>query len=158
MKNATHEGMNQSHYRRLLVMTILSFAAMYILMYAMVDRLVNVLPNFNQFYMAGLMTAAMVIIEVLVMSGMYRSKKLNAVVVTFSAVALAGFLAMIRQQTLVSDEQFLKSMIPHHAGAILMCQGASLRDPEVRRLCSGIIVGQQAEIDQMKAKLRELQK
>lgn len=38
---------------------------MHVLMYAMVDRLANVYPNFHQFYMAGLMTAAMVVIELL---------------------------------------------------------------------------------------------
>lgn len=158
MSNATHDGMNQNHYRRLLVMTVVSFVAMYILMYAMVDRLANVVPNFNQFYMAGLMTAPMVIIELLVMRGMYHSKRLNAVLVAASALALAVFFVFIRQQAAISDQQFLKSMIPHHGGAILMCERASIRDPEVRGLCRSIILGQQAEIDQMKAKLRELQK
>ena len=41
-------------------------------------------------------------------------------------------------------------MIPHHSGAILMCEQAKLTDPEVRDLCRGIIAGQKAEIDQMK--------
>jgi len=51
-----HEGHGkQTHYARLLVMTVVSFIAMYILMYAMVDRFANVYPSFNQFYMAGLM-------------------------------------------------------------------------------------------------------
>jgi hypothetical protein len=40
-------------------MTVLSFGAMYGLMYAMVNSADNVLASFNQFYMAGLMTAAM---------------------------------------------------------------------------------------------------
>jgi uncharacterized protein (DUF305 family) len=52
----------------------------------------------------------------------------------------------------------LKSMIPHHAAAILMCEKASIRDPEVTKLCEGIVARQQAEIDQMNAKLRELSK
>ena len=47
--------------------------------------------------------------------------------------------------------QFLKSMIPHHAGAILMCEEASIQDPEIRVLCQNIIVSQQSEINQMKA-------
>ena len=148
----------KSHYGRLLVMTALSFIAMYILMYAMVDRIANVYPNFNQFYMAGLMTAAMVIIELLVMSGMYPSKRLNALLLLVSVVALAGFFGLIQKQTAISDRQFLKSMIPHHAGAILMCEQASLHDPELVRLCESIKRGQQGEIDQMKAKLRELEK
>jgi hypothetical protein len=150
--------MNKSHYGRLLVMTILSFIAMYVLMYAMVDRLANVYPSYNQLYMAGLMTAAMVVIELLVMSGMYPHRKVNAVLIAASAVALAAFWIFIRRQTAIDDRQFLRSMIPHHGGAILMCNEAQLQDPELRSLCRTIIEGQQREIDQMTAKLRALKK
>ena len=52
----------------LLIMAGLSFVAMYILMYAMVDTLGNVYANLNQFYMAGLMTVAMMLIEVVLMA------------------------------------------------------------------------------------------
>ena len=151
-------NMNKGHYGRLLVMTVISFIAMYILMYAMVDRLANVYPNFNQFYMAGLMTAAMVIIELLVMSGMYPNKRMNALLLAVSIVALAGFFGAIQKQTAISDGQFVRSMIPHHAGAILMCQEASLQDPDLVRLCRSIESGQQSEIGVMKAKLAELQR
>lgn len=146
------------HYGRLLVMTVISFIAMYILMYAMTDRLANVYPNFNQFYMAGLMTAAMVIIELLVMSGMYANKRRNALLLVVSIVALAAFFAAIQKQTAISDRQFLRSMIPHHSGAILMCGEASLHDPELVRLCESIKSDQAREIALMKAKLRELEK
>ncbi len=158
MKHSEEGHGKQNHYRRLLVMTALSFIVMYVLMYAMVDRLANVYPNFNQFYMAGLMTAAMIIIELAVMGSMYPNKKLNVSLAVISVIALAGFWGLIRQQTAISDRQFLKSMIPHHAGALLMCEQASLQDAELVRLCQSIERGQQAEIDQMKAKLRELEK
>jgi uncharacterized protein (DUF305 family) len=148
--------MREGHYRRLLAMVVLSFAAMYALMYAMVDRLANVFPNLNQFYMAGLMAASMVIIELVLMGAMYPDRRRNAAILAAGAAALVAFWLLIRQQTAIGDEQFLRSMIPHHAGAILMCQEATIRDPEIRALCRGIIAGQQAEIDQMKAKLREL--
>lgn len=46
-------------------------------------------------------------------------------------------------------------MIPHHAGAILMCGEASLSDPRIQQLCRGIIQSQQSEIDQMKRLLAE---
>ncbi|HMB25049.1 MAG TPA: hypothetical protein VKP08_19540, partial [Anaerolineales bacterium] len=58
-----HSNMGEMHYSHLLIMAVLSFIAMYILMYAMVNVIGNVYNNFNQFYMAGLMTAPMVIIE-----------------------------------------------------------------------------------------------
>lgn len=154
MQSESHA--NKSHYGRLLVMTAISFIAMYVLMYAMVDRIANVYPNFNQFYMAGLMTAAMVIIELLVMSGMYPNKRMNALLLLVSVVALAGFFGLIQKQTAISDRQFLKSMIPHHAGALLMCGEASIQDPDIQKLCHGIVLSQQQEIDLMKAKLREL--
>lgn len=141
------------HYKRLLAMTVLSFVSMYVFMYAMVNALGNVYPNLNQFYMAGLMTAPMVIIELLVMSGMYPDKKRNALVLVASIVALALFWVGIRQQTAITDRQFLKSMIPHHAGAILMCEQSPSRDPEILRLCQGILSSQQGEIAWMKAKL-----
>ena len=47
-------------------------------------------------------------------------------------------------------------MIPHHAGAILMCGRAPVKDPEIRSLCATIIKGQQQEIDQMSAMLAPL--
>jgi uncharacterized protein (DUF305 family) len=47
-------------------------------------------------------------------------------------------------------------MIPHHAGAILMCNEADIKDPEVKKLCEEIIASQTKEIDQMKLKLTEI--
>lgn len=137
-------------------MAALSFGAMYVLMYAMVDAVANVFANFNQFYMAGLMTAAMVIIELVAMSAMYANKRLNLIIIAGSTIALVAFFLLIRQQTLIHDAQFLRSMIPHHASAILMCQKAAIEDPEIKALCRSIVAGQQAEIDQMKAKLNAL--
>jgi uncharacterized protein (DUF305 family) len=42
-------------------------------------------------------------------------------------------------------------MIPHHSGAVLMCERARLRDAEIVELCAKIIQSQQQEIDQMKS-------
>jgi uncharacterized protein (DUF305 family) len=158
MKSESHMDMSKGHYGRLLVMTVISFIAMFVLMYAMVDRFANVYASFNQFYMAGLMTAAMVVIELLVMSGMYPNKRMNAMLLLVSILALAVFFGAIQKQTAISDRQFVRSMIPHHAGAILMCQEASLTDADLVRLCESIKSGQQDEIGVMKAKLAELQK
>jgi uncharacterized protein (DUF305 family) len=148
--------MDNKHYGRLAVMALLSFIAMYVLMYAMVNTFGNVYPNFNQFYMAGLMAAPMVIIELALMSAMYRNRRLNLAIAIGCVFALVAFWMAIRQQAAIFDQQFLKSMIPHHAGAILMCEKATLQDAEIKELCNGIVSGQQAEIDQMKAKLKAL--
>jgi uncharacterized protein (DUF305 family) len=154
--SANNSNTHSHHYRKLVVMAVLSFFAMYILMYAMVNSFNNVFPNINQFYMAGLMTAAMIIIELAVMGSMYMNKKLNSVIVVVSAVALTGFFLLIKQQSAVSDRQFLRSMIPHHAGAILMCEEANITDPEIKKLCESIRTSQEKEIAQMKSKLKEI--
>jgi uncharacterized protein (DUF305 family) len=149
-------GMARGHYKHLLLMAVLSFLAMYGLMYAMVDAWSNVYPNLNQLYMAGLMTAPMVLLELWFMRSMYHDKNLNRGIAAAAAVALVAFWLLIRQQTAIGDTQFLRSMIPHHAGAILMCGKAPIDDAQIVRLCKNIVSGQQAEIDEMKAMLDRL--
>lgn len=149
--------MKRNHYLSLLIMTALSLLSMYVLMYAMVDVFANVYSSVNQLYMAGLMTAPMVVIELVVMRGMYHDGRLNAVLIATAVILGGASFGLIRQQTGVSDTQFLRSMIPHHGGAILMCEESPIQDSEIRTLCKSIMSGQQAEIDQMKAKLRELE-
>jgi uncharacterized protein (DUF305 family) len=68
------------------------------------------------------------------------------------------FWLSIRGQLAITDRQFLRSMIPHHAGAILMCETAPIRDPEIKELCTAIVSSQQSEIDRMKAKLAQLER
>ena len=161
MQHPEHGGHQASkqgkdHYRHLTIMAVLSFIAMYALMYAMVDRFANVYNNVNQVYMAGLMASPMVLIELVVMRAMYHDRKLNT---TFAAAALVLgllFVLAIRSQTAIGDRQFLRSMIPHHASAILMCQQAPIRAPEIVELCNrpnGIVESQQREIEQMRALL-----
>lgn len=152
-KQHAHQAGVEGHYWRLLAMILLSFLAMYALMYAMVNSFDNVFNSVNQFYMAGLMAAPMVLIELVLMSRMYPNKALNAVFAVAGVVLMILFWIGIRQQLAVSDRQFLRSMIPHHAGAILMCENNRLSDPELQQLCRNIVTSQQAEIDLMKAKL-----
>ena len=150
-----HRQMTAGHYRRLALMAMLSFIATYVLMYAMVNTLANVYPSFNQAYMAGLMTAPMIVLELLLMGTMYKNRRWNvAIYIGASLFGLLCFLA-IRQQSFVGDKEFARSMIPHHSGAILMCREADLSDPRLRKLCTTIVAGQQAEIDQLTAILNE---
>ena len=63
-KNAKTVKDNNQHYKKLLFMVVLSFICMYVLMYSMVNTFSNADPNINQFYMAGLMTMPMIMIEI----------------------------------------------------------------------------------------------
>lgn len=155
MKHGEQTSGQGGHYLKLAWMIGLMFAAMFGLMYAMVDRLDNVLGNLNQFYMAALMTGAMVIIELLVMGRMYPKRRVNVGILAASLIVLVGSWFGIREQTAIGDRQFLRSMIPHHAGAILMCKKAAVNDARVRALCEDIVQSQQEEIRAMKALLAE---
>ena len=122
------------HYVRLLAMVVLSYIARFAFMYAMVDTWQDVYPNINQAYMAALMTAPMVVIELLLMWSMYKNVAANIAIIAASVVLLIGAFTMIRQQTGIKDVQFIKSMVPHHSGAILMCRQATLSDAELKKL------------------------
>jgi uncharacterized protein YacL len=147
-----------SQYGNLFLMALLSFISMYALMYMMVNQFSNVYPNLNQFYMAAIMTAPMIIIELLLMKTMYPNKITNIFIIVFSLLICILFITLLRYQIAISDKDFLKSMIPHHAGAILMCSKASLNDPENKKLCESIISSQQSEIEWMKMKLNRMKK
>lgn len=152
-------GMKMDHkknYRNLLIMTGLSFISMYILMFAMVNTAGNIINNLNTAYMAALMAAPMVPIMLLLMRTMYPDRQRNMLLVAGSVIAMLLFFLLIRQQGAIGDMQFLRSMIPHHSSAILMCEKASLADPEIQQLCQEIIAGQQQEIDQMEAIMERL--
>src|SRR5207247_11287481 len=95
--NPMNTSMSKTHYLRLIIMTVLSFISMYILMYAMVDVFANVFPNFNQFYMSGLMASPMVLIEIFLMSAMYPNKKWNALIIAVTVQALSVFSVGNRQ-------------------------------------------------------------
>ncbi len=149
-----HEAQSQRRrYFSLAWMALLSFVAMYVLMYAMVDKFDNVHSNLNQIYMVGLMAMPMVVIELALMRTMYGNKRLNAAIAVACIVAATVFWFAIREQYAISERQFLKSMIPHHAGAILMCERADLTDQAAIDLCPRILASQTAEIAEMESML-----
>jgi uncharacterized protein (DUF305 family) len=148
--------MEHGHYGRLLAMAALHFVAMYVLMYAMVSAAGYALPNGNQLYMAALMTGPMLLLELAFMRSMFPDRRKNALVLMVGLVLLVGSFVSIREQVAIGDRAFLRSMIPHHSGAILMCEEARLEDPEVRALCKEIIESQQREIDWMQARLESM--
>jgi uncharacterized protein (DUF305 family) len=141
------------HYRMLGANLLISLIIMYLVMFAMIYSWGEFIQNINFFYMAVMMWAPMGSVMLVTMAPMYRNRKLNLIL--HAAFGLIFILSAtgIREQALVGDNQFLRSMIPHHSGAVLMCKESAIRDPEIKRLCEGITASQTAEIAQMKAML-----
>lgn len=139
------------HYLLFAVNLTLSLIVMYFGMFLMIDGPGDFRNNLNMLYMALAMVAPMGTIMLLTMSDMYTNKPLNLAIHAALLAMLAVGVAGTRTQTLIGDRQFVASMIPHHSGAILMCQRAPLRDAELRALCDDIRRGQRREIEQMEA-------
>jgi uncharacterized protein (DUF305 family) len=143
--------MVRHHYRMLGINLMLSLVIMYVAMFAMIWTWGEFVQNINFLFMALVMWAPMAAIMLLTMRPMYSNRKLNGLLyLAFAAVFILSMIG-IREQSLVGDQQFLRSMIPHHSGAVLMCEEAKITDPEIQALCQGIINSQTSEIDQMKA-------
>lgn len=143
--------MMKNPYASLALQTVVSGIVMYLVMFVMIDSLSSFYNNLNMLYMTLMMVAPMVVLMILAMRHMFPSKAANNALLAGAVVVFLGAFALIRTQTTIGDTAFLRSMIPHHSGAILMCREASIRDPEIKTLCEGIIQSQAQEIDQMKA-------
>lgn len=138
-------------YWSLALQTVVSGIIMYLVMFVMIDSTDSFYNNLNMVYMTLMMVAPMVVLMILAMRHMFPSKAANIALIVAALVAFFGSFALIRTQTTIGDTAFLRSMIPHHSGAILMCREARLSDPQVIRLCESIKRSQRQEIDEMKA-------
>lgn len=145
--------MGRKHYLMLALNLLLGAVIMYLGMFAMIWSGGEFIQNINFVYMALIMWAPMSAVMLWTMKGMYPNRRLNAALYAVFGVVFAFSLFAMREQFAIGDQQFLRSMIPHHSGAILMCERANLSDAEIRSLCEGIARGQAEEIAQMKSLL-----
>jgi hypothetical protein len=137
-------------YRTLALAITVNFFIMFALTYAGVYRLEDVFVNLNRFYMAVLMVAPMIVVMLLFMSHMFENTRLNLIVMAVAGLVFVGTFVAIQRQVFVGDNQFLRSMIPHHSIAIKTCEYAKIDDPEIIELCEQIIESQEEEIAQMR--------
>jgi len=149
--------LERKHYLMLALNLLLGAVIMYLGMFAMIWSGGEFIHNINFVYMALIMWAPMSAVMLWTMKSMYQNGRLNLSLYALFAVVFVLSLWGMRDQLLVGDRQFLRSMIPHHSGAILMCERSNLADPEIRTLCEGIVRSQAEEIAQMKAILARKQ-
>jgi uncharacterized protein (DUF305 family) len=151
-----HAHAKHAPYRNLGIELAVDFLIMFFVMYTMIATVHHLLINVNNVYMTLMMVAPMAVVMLIGMRQMFPSKALNLAVAGIAlAVFLASFAAM-RTQAAIGDEQFLRSMIPHHSGAILMCEEAGFSAPEIVDLCARIVKSQREEIAEMEAILARL--
>jgi hypothetical protein len=110
-----------------------------------VDKLDDIRFSINDVYMTLLMTGWMF----LFMGLYYR----ETVIVWIGLALVASNLWCIRNQVLVTTEQYILGMIPHHSMAILMSKRLLERLPPrllMKEFVSNIITTQEKEIEFMK--------
>lgn len=151
-----HEHGGKAPYRNLAIELGVDFVVMFLVMYTMIASFDHFHLNVNNLYMTLMMVAPMTVIMLLAMRSMYPSRRLNIAICAGAAVVFIASFVGMRTQALVDDKQFLRSMIPHHSGAILMCEEAPITDPEIKLLCNDIVKAQKREIGQMEAILKRL--
>lgn len=141
-------------YARLGIALGVSLVLMFLLTMSLIDTVDHFHLNLSNFYMALIMVAPMGIVMLLVMWGMFPNRTANLVLLAGFTLLFIGSFALGRASVFIGDEQFLRSMIPHHSRAILICQESEIGDPEIVELCDTIVRTQLEEIRQMEEILR----
>jgi uncharacterized protein (DUF305 family) len=107
-------------------------------------------------YMALMMGGAMGVIMLGFMLGMYSNRRINIAIFAGAAALFGLSLFLVRSQTTVQDESYMKSMIPHHSIAILTSERSELSDRRVCELAEKIITTQRREIAEMEWLIRDI--
>jgi hypothetical protein len=141
---------------RFAAMIAVSVLFMFPLMYQLIYSLDHAMFSINRFVAALVMGCMMTLIMLGFMWPMYKGMGTKVAVLAGALVLGTVLLTVNRDQTLVGDTNFMKSMIPHHSIAINNARKADIRDPRVKALADDIIESQTREIAEMKWLLADI--
>jgi hypothetical protein len=133
-----------------LTMTLISIvAALLSGMWVWADKWVDVRLSINDLYMALLMTGWMFLLQGIAMK--------HSTYTIMGAVLVVASLFVIRFQILVSQDQYLQGMIPHHSMAVFLSKKQIEKSGNNEKMLDGlpfsIIQSQRVEIGKMKQML-----
>lgn len=143
-------------YSRFLAMIAASTIIMFGLMYLNTWDISHIWFSQTRMWMALYMGAAMAVVMLAFMLGMYTNRKANIAILVGSVIAFSAGLYLVRSQNTVGDVAWMKAMIPHHSIAIMTSTRANISDPRVRNLADEIIEAQEREIAEMEALIADL--
>ena len=146
-----------NNYTRFGAMITTSTIVMFGLMYLNTYQIDHIFFSETRLYMALMMGAAMAIIMLGFMLGMYTNRRVNLGIFLGSALVFVIVLWLVRSQATIGDVAWMKAMIPHHSIAILTSERANLSDPRTRDLAGRIIETQRQEIAEMKMLIQDLE-
>lgn len=137
-------------YKKFFAMIGTSMVAMFFLMYLnSYEILGHAWFSETRLFMTLIMGAAMMVIMLAFMLGMYKSSKVNMAIFLGAGLLLLSAVWLVRSQITVTGVDYMEGMIPHHSIAILTSERARIDDPRVRKLADEIIKAQRREIKEM---------
>lgn len=154
-KNRTADG--GMGYGRFLAMIATSTAVMLGLMYLNTFAWDHVFWSETRFWMAFVMGAAMAVIMLSFMLGMYRDATKNTAIYVGAVVVFVASLWLVRSQQTIGDVDYMKAMIPHHSIAVMTSERAHIRDPRTRELAKAILTAQRREIAEMRYLIADIE-
>ncbi|GAA3969617.1 DUF305 domain-containing protein [Allohahella marinimesophila] len=137
------------HYWRFAAMVATATVIMYGLMYLNTYEFGHVRFSETRLYMTIIMGATMAIVMLLFMLHMYTNRLINSVIIIGSGLTFLIALWLVRSQSTVGDDLYMKAMIPHHSIALLTSERAAIEDVRVRTLADRIMTSQRKEIREM---------
>ena len=152
-----HQRQHHGKWTTFFAMIATSIVTMFVLKYSNVWQASDVYFSQTRMWMALMMGMAMIVIMLGFMWGMYETLKTKIAVMVLAVAGFLLFLFLARSQATVSDEAWMKAMIPHHSIAVLTSSRASISDPRVRELADAIIEAQVKEIAEMELLLEDIE-
>jgi hypothetical protein len=153
-----HDKMVTVYWAKFAAMIGTSVIAMFFLMYQLIYSFDHAIFSLNRLISSLVMGSVMTLIMLGFMWPMVRGTATKVAVLIGAVVIGVAILAINRNQTLIGDEAFMKSMIPHHSIAINNARKSDIRDPRVKKLADGIIESQVREIAEMKWLLEDIER
>lgn len=142
---------------RFAAMIATSTFIMFFLMYQLIYSVDHAMFSVNRLVASLVMGCVMTIVMLSFMWSMYEGTGTKIAVLVVASLLGVTLLYANRNQALIEDVSFMKSMIPHHSIAVNNARKASISDPRVRELADQIIESQVREIAEMKLLIDDIE-
>ena len=154
----SHDGHMKTMYLRFGAMILTAMVVMYAAMFVGSYEWSHVRWSESRLFMALTLGGSMGLVMLAWMLNMFRSTKINLLVVGASLALLVGGILLDRSQATVEDTGFMSSMIPHHSLAITRAERSQLSDYRVCELAVEISEAQRREIFEMDWLIQDIQR
>jgi hypothetical protein len=122
-----------------IAMVTVSTFIMFFLMYQLVYSFDHAMFSLNRMIASLVMGCVMSIVMLGFMWSMYEGMAIKVSLLIVATIMGIILLVINRDQFVITDISFMKSMIPHHSIAINNSRKATIRDPRARKLADQII-------------------